>query len=523
MESVLLKRKLPAILFLCFITATSLGLAQPSAESGGFPATMSGEPTMEGVLLSLLFFILAGSLPVCRFIVHTGDGRYLPLTLTALSTALFVFSFSGLGLALTGVFINWDSLALSSLFFIPFGICDYLEKTFPTNPLKSYLGSAKKAHFVFAVASIIIAAANIISGALLTKIFAALLVLTFFTIFRLLLLSIRTGIRGSEEILFGFIAVLFLSALPVLFQLFQLPQLLKFSGGWGIFFLLLTMLLPLRLPKKGLPEKPSFVLSGSDKPSSAEPANVEIASCLPPEKQSSAFAHEIKTPLGAGLLSATHMKKQVDELFDLFRSGELKKSDLEKHLQQYRELTDMIVSNFQTSTELVNGFRQELSGKSPQVKQSFSVEAHLRRVLASLMPKIQDNGHQIHFSCPPDLVIHSYPLYFLQIVTNLVINSLTHAFPAGQRGDLTLDVSVCGSTLELRFTDNGRGMEPELCQKIFEPYFSSHSTPDNSGLGLFIVHSLVTSRLSGTIDCESTPGQGTRFTIKLPIERSASQ
>ena len=490
--------------------------------SNDFPVIMSSEPTFEGILLSLLLFILAGAFPVCRFIANTKDSRYLPLALTALSAALFVLASSGLGQMLTGPQVNWPYLSLSSLFFAPIGVCDYIVKTFPGNTNEKWLIIAKKAHFVFAVCTVIMIAANLLPAPVLTKLFLALLSFTLFFLIKILLLSIRNGLRYPEEILSGIIVLLLLNSLPVLSQIFQLPPLLQYPSGWGIFFLLLTMLLPLRLSQPGLADKSTLTLSGSNKPNSAKPAKIETNNYLPPENHLSAFAHEIKTPLGAGLLSATHMKKQLDELFDLFRGGDLKKSDLETHLQQYRELTDIITSNFQTSAELVNSFRQELSGKPLQAKQSFSIEAHIRKILASLMPKIQDSGHQIHFSCPPDLVICSYPLYFSQIISNLIMNSLNHAFSPGETGDLTIEVSAREGLIELRFSDNGKGMEAGLCHKIFEPYISTHSVSDNSGLGLFVVHSLVTSRLNGTIDCESTPGQGTHFTIKLPIERSAS-
>lgn len=519
MKSVFFYKAFPLMIWASFsgvTAATNLCGAQPLYTDTGSMLPVSSEPTAEGILLSLLLFILAGAFPVCRFIANTKDSRYLPLALTALSAAFFVLASSGFGQILTGPQVNWPYLSLSSLFFAPIGVCDYIVKTFPGNANEKWLTIAKKAHFIFAVCTVIMIAANLIPAPVLTKLFLVLLGFTLFFLIKILLLSIRTGLRYPEEILSGIIVLLLLNSLPVLSQIFQLPQLLQYPSGWGIFFLLLTTLLPLRL------SKPTFTLSGSNKPISAKPDKIETDRYLPPDNHISAFAHEIKTPLGAGLLSATHMKKQLDELFDLFRGGDLKKSDLETHLQQYRELTDIITSNFQTSAELVNGFRQELSGKPLQAKQSFSIEAHIRKILASLMPKIRDSGHQIHFSCPPDLVVCSYPLYFSQIISNLIINSLNHAFSPGETGNLTLDVSAREGFIELRFSDNGKGMEAGLCQKIFEPYISTHSVSDNSGLGLFIVHSLVTSRLNGTIDCESTPGQGTHFTIKLPIERSAS-
>jgi signal transduction histidine kinase len=66
-------------------------------------------------------------------------------------------------------------------------------------------------------------------------------------------------------------------------------------------------------------------------------------------------------------------------------------------------------------------------------------------------------------------------------------------------------------------TDNGIGITPEHQRRIFDPFFTTRLGRGGSGLGLNIVHNLVTDVLGGTIDVDSDPDAGTAFTMVLPL------
>ena len=101
-----------------------------------------------------------------------------------------------------------------------------------------------------------------------------------------------------------------------------------------------------------------------------------------------------------------------------------------------------------------------------------------------------------------------------QIVTNLVQNALVHAFPK-KIGSIIFTCARHKDTVELRYEDNGAGMQPTTFNR-FRTILHGQSGAGGSGLGLFIVHELVTGPLSGTIGLHSEPGQGTQIIMSWP-------
>jgi two-component system, NtrC family, sensor kinase len=132
-----------------------------------------------------------------------------------------------------------------------------------------------------------------------------------------------------------------------------------------------------------------------------------------------------------------------------------------------------------------------------------------------LSPKLQATQHRVRIEGDRTLSLNSYPGAFSQIITNLVMNSLLHAFDPEQSGTISLRFSQSANLLSLEYGDDGNGIPPEHLSKIFEPFFTTKRGQGGSGLGLHIAYNLVTQKLGGTIGCESQLGQGTKFMIQL--------
>ena len=114
-------------------------------------------------------------------------------------------------------------------------------------------------------------------------------------------------------------------------------------------------------------------------------------------------------------------------------------------------------------------------------------------------------------------VFDSYPGALAQIITNMIINSLLHAYSEGEEGNILIHASTEGSEVILEYSDDGKGISPENIEKIFDPFFTTKRGEGGTGLGLHIIYNTVTQILKGSISCESTLGQGARFRIKLPV------
>ncbi|MBD3401754.1 hypothetical protein GF420_02575 [candidate division GN15 bacterium] len=101
----------------------------------------------------------------------------------------------------------------------------------------------------------------------------------------------------------------------------------------------------------------------------------------------------------------------------------------------------------------------------------------------------------------------------LQVLTNLVVNSV-QAMPDG--GRLTIATHHSDGFVTLVVADTGEGMSERTINEIFHPFFTTKEVDEGTGLGLSVVHGIVASH-NGTIDVDSKPGEGTRFTIRLPM------
>ncbi len=226
------------------------------------------------------------------------------------------------------------------------------------------------------------------------------------------------------------------------------------------------------------------------------------------------IAHEVNTPIGISVTAASLLVEKTESFWQLFQSGAMKRSDLAKFLDLAQQSSQMTLTNLQRATELIQSFKQVAVDQSSESKRVFNLSEYLEEILLQLSPKLQATQHQITIEGDRTLSLNSYPGAFSQIITNLVINSLLHAFDPEQSGTISLRFRQSGHQLSLEYSDDGNGILPEHLSKIFEPFFTTKRGQGGSGLGLHIVYNLVTQKLGGTISCESQLGQGTKFIIQ---------
>jgi two-component system, NtrC family, sensor kinase len=135
-------------------------------------------------------------------------------------------------------------------------------------------------------------------------------------------------------------------------------------------------------------------------------------------------------------------------------------------------------------------------------------------VLTFLEGRARKAGVRIERRLAPDLPpILADPNQLYQVLVNLVVNAI-QAMPNG--GPLTLQTYADGGTAVLAVEDRGAGMPPEIQGRIFEPFFTTKGPQEGTGLGLSVVHGIVTAH-GGSIQVRSEPGRGSRFEVRLPF------
>ncbi|WP_413204468.1 ammonium transporter [Rhodospirillum sp. A1_3_36] len=228
-------------------------------------------------------------------------------------------------------------------------------------------------------------------------------------------------------------------------------------------------------------------------------------------------AHEINTPVGIVLTAATHLQEKTQSLRGLFEKGGVRKSDFSDYLFTAAEATAMMVSNITRAADLIQSFKQVAVDQSSDNRRPFDLRGYLSEVLPSLGPALRKTQHSLELICPEDIRMESYPGALSQVVTNLVMNALTHAFPDDRKGSMTLSVSLdVPGWIRLTFSDDGVGIPRDNLKRIFDPFFTTRRGSGGSGLGLNIVYNIVTRSLGGRIVASSKEGEGATFTLTLP-------
>ena len=229
--------------------------------------------------------------------------------------------------------------------------------------------------------------------------------------------------------------------------------------------------------------------------------------------------HEINTPVSIGITASSNLIEKIKTLKKLYLQGEMTRSNLEAYLKVGEEISEIILSNLNKTANLIRSFKIIAVDQCREEQRHFRLKDYLDEILLSLKPKLKKTQHVVTIRCPSDIELDSDPGALSQIMNNLVINSLLHGFERKEKGEIVIDVHQDKEKILFVYSDNGKGITQEHLEKIFDPFFTTRRGKGGSGIGLNVVYKLVTQKLHGHIECESTPGVGTVFTIQIPLEK----
>ncbi len=230
-------------------------------------------------------------------------------------------------------------------------------------------------------------------------------------------------------------------------------------------------------------------------------------------------AHELNTPIGNSLLTASTLQQNTADLEAAAASGTMRRSTLSDYIASCQEGLHLVIRGLHSASELVQSFKQVAVDRATEQRRAFELLRTSQEVIATLQRRIHLAGHHLLIDIPEGITLDGYPGPYGQVLTNLINNALLHAFGERKGGTMQLLAQrLRNAQVEIRFTDDGVGIPAGNLSRIFDPFFTTKLGQGGSGLGMSISYNIITSLFGGELEVSSAPGAGTCFVMRLPLE-----
>lgn len=230
------------------------------------------------------------------------------------------------------------------------------------------------------------------------------------------------------------------------------------------------------------------------------------------------ITHDVNTPIGISVTAASYLREKLDSLDSALTNKELTQQQLQKFIEEGRESLSLLDNNLHRASDLISSFKQVAVDQASDAIRDINVKRYIEELIQSLQPHLKKTLHKIELNCADDLFIRCPAGALSQIFTNLILNSLRHAFDGVEQGTMIIDIELRDSELHVVYKDDGNGLSEDALTKLFNPFFTTKLNDGGSGLGTHIVRNLVTQTLQGDIDATSQPGEGLTYTFSFPVQ-----
>ncbi len=227
-------------------------------------------------------------------------------------------------------------------------------------------------------------------------------------------------------------------------------------------------------------------------------------------------AHELNTPIGTGVTVVSTICDKCVELRRQIDAG-IRRSQLDAMLDDIAQAGALAQSALQRAARLVHDFKQVAVDQTSARRREFRLRETLEEMMAAVKLRHKHAPVRFEIDIPADIALDSYPGALEQVLTNLIDNAVIH----GAAGRPSCTIAISGEILDrsarIVVADDGNGIAAANLARIFDPFYTTRLGTGGSGLGLSIAYNLVTGILGGHIRVESNPGEGTRFSMELPV------
>jgi signal transduction histidine kinase len=234
---------------------------------------------------------------------------------------------------------------------------------------------------------------------------------------------------------------------------------------------------------------------------------------------SAEVSHELNTPVGVSITSASYLLDLLVRLKQDFNQQKLSKRHIESFIEKAHQSTEILNGNLNRASDLITSFKHVAIDQTSDKIRLIVISKCIDEIIQSLQPKLKKTNHSINVYCDKSIEIYTHPGAIAQIMINLIINSIIHGFENINSGEITIDISLHQQTLHLDYKDNGHGLTKEGVKKLFIPFYTTKSNKGSTGLGTHIIHNLVVDTLNGCIEVKSEDKRGLSYHIEFPDMR----
>ncbi len=236
------------------------------------------------------------------------------------------------------------------------------------------------------------------------------------------------------------------------------------------------------------------------------------------------IAHDVNTPLGICRTAVSYVQDVLAA--DLFQQT-CTAANLGEELEDALSTLVLVERNIQRAVGLIESFKNHAARQLSDELVEVDFGACVQEIVAAYSPEARKAQITVavHNDIDPSMTLWTgYPGYLSQILFNFLVNAKRYAY-ATEPGKIDITVSSVLSTSEFRlvFQDYGAGIPSENLPLVFEAFFTTGRDQEGTGLGLANVKNIVEKRLRGRVQCDSTLGSGTTFTVNLPMSHEPEE
>jgi signal transduction histidine kinase len=229
----------------------------------------------------------------------------------------------------------------------------------------------------------------------------------------------------------------------------------------------------------------------------------------------SGMAHQLNTPLGVIITANSIIKEKVQKLEDMLINKTLNVHAFKSFIDEANQTITLSENNSEKAAELVQRFKMISAELEGAKLTAFSLKPFLQEkltLLANLYPQkfvFDIEGH--------DIELVNYPDVLFEVLEQLIKNTFDHKKEDAEIIKSHISIRVINERVDIIYIDNGPGIDEQIREKIFNPFFTTKGMQKNLGLGLNITYNAVLHLMQGKLSCEHSIN-GAKFIISLPIK-----